>query len=511
MSITDHELAQEDPRVLVALLRKFEAEVKRLASVNEKLAAEKARQSQVEFNINHELTILRKIIFGRSSERRRPEASDRPRENQEFLLQSQSLLPPPKENQIKNLPIEEVAFEMTPEELTEESVLREVEDPKPENWEKIDGLFETSTQVHVIERRYITQKIKRQKYRLKAECSQSDKQVIITAPGPEKILPGSEYSLDFAVSVIADKYISHMPLERQCKEMHSLGLRKMKPKTLYNLVSAGAIGLEKIPEKIRQEMISADIGINIDETPWPIQLKDQDDGYMWVMSNAVGGFYQFEPSRSGKVAKAMLASYTGPVMCDRFTGYNRLAEIDKVELAHCWAHVRREFIRIENDYPDISKPILDHIGELFKLERKARSYDELKQLRASESAKIIEQIETALTAALIGAREQSSLKKAIDYTIKAWPGLTKFLDDMRIPLSNNEAERQIRHAVMGRKNFYGSRTHNGADVAAIWYTIIESCKKVELDPRSYIKMTLTHAARGEDPPTPFAYAKSTRQ
>jgi transposase len=416
--ITDQELAAEDPRVLVALLRRFEVEVRRLSTLNEKLANEKALKAQLEFDMNHQLSVLRKIIFGRKSEKRRPEASDRPRENQDLLLQSESLIPPPKESAIEDLPTEEVHFQMSSEELLEESLLRGISKPSAENWEAVDGLFESSTQVHVTERTYIKQKIKRQKYKLKKEFNESEKQVIIVAPGPDKILPGSTYSLDFALSVVADKYISHMPLERQCKEMHSLGLRGMKPKTLYNLVAAGAICLEEIPEKIRQEMILANVGMNMDETPWPIQLKDQDDGYMWVMSNCVGGVYSFEPSRSGKIAKAMLEGYTGPVMCDRFTGYNRLREIGGVELAHCWAHVRREFIRIEENYPDISKLIIDQIAKLFKIERRAQSFDELKKLRSDESSKVVEQIRELLFDAASQARMESALKKAVEYTTK---------------------------------------------------------------------------------------------
>lgn len=81
---------------------------------------------------------------------------------------------------------------------------------------------------------------------------------------------------------------------------------------------------------------------------------------------------------------------------------------------------------------------------------------------------------------------------------------------MRVPLANNEAERTIRHAVMGRKNFYENRTHNGADKAATLYTIIESCKKVELDPRTYINMALRLSTKGLEVPTPLEHAKLIR-
>ena len=100
----------------------------------------------------------------------------------------------------------------------------------------------------------------------------------------------------------------------------------------------------------------------------------------------------------------------------------------------------------------------------------------------------------------------------MNYSMNYWDGLTKFLKDPKIPLTNNDAERAIRQSVMGRKNFYGSRSINGADVAATMYTVIESCKKVELDPKNYILMVVKMKAkdRGAKVPTPLQYAKQIR-
>ena len=85
-----------------------------------------------------------------------------------------------------------------------------------------------------------------------------------------------------------------------------------------------------------------------------------------------------------------------------------------------------------------------------------------------------------------------------------------FIKDVRIPLSNNEAKRTIRHAVMGRKNYYGSGNHAGAEAAATLFTIIESAKKNDVDPRTYLLLALKQVARGEEPETPLAYARRTR-
>ena len=94
--------------------------------------------------------------------------------------------------------------------------------------------------------------------------------------------------------------------------------------------------------------------------------------------------------------------------------------------------------------------------------------------------------------------------------MKRWQGFTMFLDDIRLPLSNNEAERTIRHAVIGRKNYHGSNNHTGAETAATHFTIIESCKKNEIDPRQFIIMSLKRIAAGQPVMTPLEYAKHLR-
>ena len=111
---------------------------------------------------------------------------------------------------------------------------------------------------------------------------------------------------------------------------------------------------------------------------------------------------------------------------------------------------------------------------------------------------------------MVKARPGSGLCRGINYALKHWEGLTHFVKDERIPLTNNIAERTIRHSVVGRKNFYGSRTIDGADVAATLYTVIESCKRVELDPKDYILMAVEENLAGRTVPTPLEYAIQIR-
>jgi len=176
----------------------------------------------------------------------------------------------------------------------------------------------------------------------------------------------------------------------------------------------------------------------------------------------------------------------------------------------CHAHARRYFFEIKENYPVIEEYLILY-KELFKIEHQARDFAELKSLRENKSKPIIKQMQKWLMENYPHARAESKFKTAVGYTTKNWKELTLFLEIPEVPLTNNEAERTIRQAVMGRKNFYGSRSIDGADVAAIIYTIIESCKKVEIDPRQYLLQTIRLCAEGKSARTPLEFAKSVRQ
>jgi transposase len=503
---------ENSPEVLRALVKKILISNERLQKEIDQLK-EKAslKRVQSELNIENELMVLRRIIFGKKSEKRNP-GRERNQDEGDILLHSQLLLPPLKNKQTKELEKEIVCHEMTEDELRAESKLRGFKNPSADQWVAPENFYDESREVTVIERQYKEILHRRQKYKLKSEfVAEGEKQVIVTAKGADKLLPGSHYSIDFASSVVSDKYISHMPLERQTRQMESLGLKKISTKLLSNLCMTASVHLDELAQKIKHEILSCGLCVHADETPWPIQIKEQDSGYMWVISNAAGAYYRFEPTRAGEVIRETLEGYQGSVLADGYTGYTKLGKTQGIILANCWAHVRRKFFDIDKNYPIECKEILDLIDELFGIERKAKSFEELKILRKEESEVLKDKILYWLNQNEEICRAEDGMMEAIKYTKKYWIGLTKFLDDVKIPLSNNEAERTIRHAVMGRKNFYGSRNHNGADVAATLYTIIESCKKVEVDPRTFINMALKLSSQGGQLPTPLEYARQIRE
>lgn len=394
-------------------------------------------------------------------------------------------------------------FKMSDRELRRESLIRKVNGME-EAWEEVPGLVEESREITIHERVYVEVIHRRAKYRLKKEYNTSGKTVIVTAPGAVKIRPGSKYSVEFAVATALDKYGFHIPLERQRRKMEEVGV-EIDVKTLYGLCEAVSEHCRSIEERIRQDIFQDFCAVHVDESPWPINGEDS-NGYMWSLSNRRGALFRFEPTRSGKVAEEMLAGYEGAVLTDGFAGYNRLKKLPRLRLGACWSHARREFHDRLGDYPKEATEAIRIIDKLFAVEAKAKSVEQLRELRRTESKQILAEYRDWMFDT--GGRHlaASGIRSAINYSLKFWRELTLFTEELTLPLSNNDVERALRHVVMGRKNFLGSKTINGADTAASIYTVIESCKRVGLQPRAYLMHLIDARWHREQPKTPYELA-----
>lgn len=516
---------ENSPEILKALMKIIadrNAHLEKRIAAIEKLEAEN-RQQVLDINVRY--SILRRDYFSHGREKFSNKNEDRPREKaeQEVLIHARSILPAMKAKDVRELPKETCRHTATSAELDEKLHVREPNLSKEfkAEWKELASFTEDSIEVSVVERKYVEVLHQRQKYKAVVTLATGEeKEVIMAATGPEKLLPGSTYGIDFAIQVVTDKYLMHLPLERQRRSMQRLGLRNIEVKTLYNLAWAVGCHLRPIADSIRLEILSKEHGlcVHADETPWPIQGKNDSDGYLWSISNMAGSFYAFEPTRSGKIIQEILGSeFNGVVMSDGYGGYNRLKDPElklNIKLANCWSHVRRKFFNIYESNPETApvsaKEFVELIDDLFAVERRAKTFEELKVLRESESAKIISKLHERFTDEIPRCLPKSQLRGAINYTLKLWSGLTLFLLDMSVPLSNNDAERTLRHAVVGRKNYYGSKTINGADLAATLFTVIESCKRVEVEPIAFMKMAVRASSRGENPPTPMQFARALR-
>jgi len=305
------------------------------------------------------------------------------------------------------------------------------------------------------------------------------------------------YSPSFAVEVAVNKYLDHQPLERQARVMSREGLT-IEPQTLWDQLEALATVLQPTYDALRRYVLTAPV-VGADETWWRLLGGPESKRWWaWAVTREDAVTYTILASRSQHAARHVLDGYCGIVVADGYGAYEALAHAGPgFTLAHCWAHVRRKFVEAEPHYPAPCAEILELIGQLYGIERACPSPDpaasaetrsavlDLRaQRRREQSTPIAEAIRA--WAQQPRALPESSLGKAIAYMLGLWPGLTRFLADARIPLDNNATERGLRGLVIGRKNHYGSRSQRGTEVAALFYSLIESAKLCGVEPKAYL-------------------------
>jgi transposase len=356
---------------------------------------------------------------------------------------------------------------------------------------------EASEEIDVVELKYVLKKHLRQKYR--CGCGAC----IETAPGPTKLFAGARYSVGFALSVAIGKYADHLPLERQVKIMDRAGL-EIDSQTLWDQINALADVLKATYAAIGAHVLAQPV-IGADETTWRLMgapgKKNGGDAkkwQVWVAAAPDAVYYQIQDSRSAEAARQLLGEYAGTVVCDDYSAYKALKRRGgRFQLAHCWAHVRRKFIEAEGEAPSECQEAIRLIGELYEVERRANTGppEERARLRHEESRAIVKRIER--WALSVRALPGSGLRNAVEYMGGMWDaGLLRFLEDPNVPIDNNGTERCLRGVVVGRKNHYGSRSQRGTEVAALFYSLIESAKLAGVGPQTYLRAATTAALRG---------------
>ncbi len=363
-----------------------------------------------------------------------------------------------------------------------------------------DGQTEDSDEVDVIERRFVIVKHRRQKYR--CTCGAC----VETAPTAPRLIPGGRYSSRFAVAVAIAKYTDHLPLERQTTMMQRQGLI-VTSQTLWDQIEALAAKLEPLYVRLGQYIRSQPV-IGADETPWKMLWSrarhSNKRWYAWALCASDAAFYQIEDSRSAEAGARVLGDFAGTAIVDGYSAYPAIQKMlgGRFRIAACHAHARRKFYEIQPLHPAECDEVLDLWAELYGVERETKdlSPDERLDARRTRAGPILKRIQQ--WALSIRALPESPLAKAIAYLGAMWNGLQVFLDDPNVSLDNNAVERALRAVVVGRKNHYGSKSRRGTEVAALFYSLIESAKICGLMPDDYLQYALDELLAEREPNLP---------
>ena len=210
---------------------------------------------------------------------------------------------------------------------------------------EMTGQAETSEMIDVIDIKYVVTEVERQKYVCK--CGST----VETAPGPDRAVDGGRYSLRFAVKVAFDKYVSHLPLERQVRAMSHYGL-DVTSQTLWDQCSAVADLLTPTYDAIFERLRAGPV-IGLDQTSWPdLEDKSLPPWQMWCFTAPGFVYHRICDDKSAATFKALVGDYEGTIVCDAAATHIAGARgEDRITLAGCWAHVYRRFEDAGNDFP----------------------------------------------------------------------------------------------------------------------------------------------------------------
>jgi transposase len=352
-----------------------------------------------------------------------------------------------------------------------------------------EGQFEVSEMVDVVDVSYRIVQVKQQKY----VCGCGG--CVETAPGPERAVKGGRYSLEFVIKVAISKYLDHLPLERQARIMDRYGLA-ITSQTLWDQIYALASKLRVLWDELFAHVLRQPV-IGLDQTNWKrLDGSKSTPWQMWVLTAPGVVYHRICDDKGAKTFGELVGGFEGVIVCDALSTHGAGARDGPgIRLAGCWAHVLRKFREAEPDHAE-ALLALDWIRKLYAIDERAGDDLEIRaELRRTESVAVLEELKTWLWSQ--AQLKSLSIGKAAAYAIANWERLTRFVEDPRIPLDNNATERAIRGPVVGRRNHFGSKSRRGTEVAAIFYSLIETAKLHGVDPARYLAEAAKAAPLGE--------------
>nr|XP_061809045.1 uncharacterized protein y4qI-like [Nerophis lumbriciformis] len=339
---------------------------------------------------------------------------------------------------------------------------------------------------------------------LKYACADCTDGGVNTAAKPAQPIPKSNASPALLAYLVVAKVLDGLPLFRLERLFDRLGYKLPRSTQASWLIKSGQL-VQPLINLMHDDLVDRDI-ILADETTFQV-LKEpgraaQTKSYLWCYRSGCGPpivLFDYTPTRAGQNPKDYLTGFNGYLLTDGYSGYNRVrTAVGQPVMAGCWFHARQNFHHIIKARPKDAEPgladeALAYANTLFRLERqwKTCSDEQRQQLRQQFSAPVLNQFKTWLERYLTATAPKTLLGKAIRYALRFWTPLTQFLDDGRLPLSNNETEQAIKTFVLGRKAFLFSDTPAGANALANLYSLVQTARANGLEPWAYLKQVFT--------------------
>ena len=357
--------------------------------------------------------------------------------------------------------------------------------------------------------------------REKFSCRDCEK--ITQAPAPFHVVARGWAGPSLLAMIVFEKFGQHQPLNRQA-ERHALEGVPIALSTMADAVGSVRAALDPLRRLVEAHVMAAE-RLHGDDTTVPVLAKGKTDtGRCWVYirddapfggAGPPAAIFYYSRDRRGEHPRTHLAGYTGILQADAYDGYNRLYLADRkpgpIREATCWAHARRPFFTMadieanarrraagkkEIPLSPIAIEVVRRIDALFAIERSinGKSAKERLAVRQASSRPLVDALASYMREQVAKLSRGHDLAKAAQYMLKRWSAFTLFLEDGRVCLSNNAAERGLRGIALGRKSWLFRGSDRGGERAAAMYSLIVTAKMNGVDPQTWLADVLTRIA-----------------
>ena len=352
---------------------------------------------------------------------------------------------------------------------------------------------------------------------------------IVRAPMPRPPIRGSFATPSLIAYIVNGKYSNSLPLYRMERELGCLGAEISRQNMANWVMRAWELWLSRLRARMRERLLAGDI-VHADETEVQVLREPGREAKrksrMWLFASPSCDHpiyvYEYNPTRSGKVAEDFLRGWSGWLVTDGYRPYFALDNGGEVRNVACLVHIRRKFAEIvklaggdakAEGAGSVALAARRRIDAMFAADSgfdemaAAGEWEHRRLGRERDLRPLMEDFYIWAQARRMEATPRMALDKALEYAVKYWPYAMGALDDGRLPLDNNLAERGIKPFVIGRKNFLFSDTPRGAEASAGMYSIVVTAKANGLNPREYVQWLLEEMPNAENPDDP-AYLDS---
>jgi transposase len=357
--------------------------------------------------------------------------------------------------------------------------------------------------------------------REKFSCRDCEK--ITQAPAPFHVIARGWAGPSLLAMIAFEKFGQHQPLNRQA-ERYALEGAPIALSTMADAMGSVCAALDPLRRLIEAHVLAAE-RLHGDDTTVPVLAKGKTDtGRCWVYvrddapfggAGPPAAIFYYSRDRRGEHPQSHLSEYSGILQADAYDGYNRLYLADRkpgpIFEAACWAHARRPFFvmadieanarrkvagKKEIPLSPIAIEIVRRIDALFAIERSinGKSTEERLAVRQTSSRPLVEALESYMREQITKLSRGHDLAKAMQYMLKRWSAFTLFLEDGRVCLSNNAAERRLRGIALGRKSWLFCGSDRGGERAAAMYSLIVTAKMNGVDPQAWLADVLSRIA-----------------